>query len=478
VSRSIEPHQYSTLICCLLAVALAGCTSVGSGYAKPDLRAPETFSGRAPGFSMVPGNALANRDWWRNFESAPLNQLIESALAQNLDIQVAIARIDQAAARATIAEVALLPIGQANAHAASVRQSTAGTNAASARQAGYQRDVEIFGASFSASWELDFVGGVRRNIDAAQGDVAVAQANMDAIRLMIAAEVSDAYVFACGLQISIELAKRQINNQRQLVHLVQSRFAAGSAAERDIEIALGTLALIEAALPPLELELDVQRNRLAVLTGRYPGDDQIIVPVDAALPKLTASAFIDSPAAMIQRRPDLIAAERSLFSANARLGQSLSEYYPKISLATLIGAESTSKGNLFSGPASLGQGLLGLRWRIFDFARVDAEVAAAKGREAEAAAAYRHAVLRATEDVENGLSRSYTRRAQLGSLAASTASLRRVKEQTVSAYSVGKVSLQETIETDRLLMQAENQQLQAEIDSSRAAVAVFRALGG
>lgn len=476
--RFLKCHQYRTIVPALIVIALSGCASVGPDYVKPDLRPPEAFSGRAPGFNTAPDNAVANRDWWRKFESAPLNELIESALEQNLDIKIAIARIDQAKARAGIAEAALLPAGQANAQAASVRQSIAGTNAGSARQSGYQRDLEIFSASFSASWELDFVGGVRRNVEATRGDLAATKANKDAIRLMIAAEVSDAYIFACGLQSSIDLAKRQIENQRQLANFVQSRFAAGSAAERDVALARGTLALTEAALPPLELELNVQRNRLAVLTARYPGDDQIRIAADAALPRLAVPAFIDSPAAMMQRRPDLIAAERSLFAANARIGQSLSEYYPKISIAALIGSESLSKSDIFSGPASLGQGALGLRWRLFDFACVDAEVAAAKGREAEAIAAYRLAVLRATEDVENSLSRSDKLSAQFASLAASTAALRRVKEQTASAYSMGKVSLQETIEADRQLMQAENQQLQAQIGLSRAAVVVFRSLGG
>jgi outer membrane protein TolC len=182
---------------------------------------------------------------------------------------------------------------------------------------------------------------------------------------------------------------------------------------------------------------------------------------------------------VIRRRPDLIVAERRLAAANARIGVAISEYYPKLPLGALFGSATTiSSGNLFTSGANQALGVLGLRWRLFDFGRVDAQIAAARGQEAEALAAYRLAVLRATEDVENAFSALVKREAQVGILTQGESSLARARENADAAYRGGVVSLIEVLDADSNLLQVRDAKAQAQTEAARAAIASFRALGG
>jgi outer membrane protein TolC len=186
-----------------------------------------------------------------------------------------------------------------------------------------------------------------------------------------------------------------------------------------------------------------------------------------------------TPAEMIRRRPDLIVAERRLAAASARIGVAISEYYPKFSIGAAFGsATAISSGHLFTSGASQAQGILGLRWRLFDFGRVDAEIAAARGQEAEALAAYRLAMLRATEEVEDSFSVLVKREAQAGILAQGEASFARARENSLAAYQSGVVSLIEVLDAEGNLLQVRDAKAQAQTEASRAGVAMFRSLGG
>jgi outer membrane protein TolC len=197
------------------------------------------------------------------------------------------------------------------------------------------------------------------------------------------------------------------------------------------------------------------------------------------VPVAPGLAETGTPAEMIRRRPDLIVAERRLAAANARIGVAISEYYPKLSFGALLGsATAISSGNLFTSSARQTQGILGLRWRLFDFGRVDAQIAAARGQEAEALAAYRLAVLRATEDVENAFSALVNREVQVGILTQGESALARARENSQVAYEGGVLSLIEVLDADGNLLQMRDAKAQAQTEAARAAIASFKALGG
>ncbi|AHE54401.1 TolC family protein [Sphingomonas sanxanigenens] len=180
----------------------------------------------------------------------------------------------------------------------------------------------------------------------------------------------------------------------------------------------------------------------------------------------------------MRRRPDVIAAERTLAASNARIGVAVSEFYPKISLGGLLGTATTAAGGLFTGNATQANGALGLRWRLFDFGRVDAEIKAAKGRNTEALAAYRLTVLGASQDVEDAFSILVQQEARAATLAQGETSLTRARSASFAAYKAGVASLIEVIDADRRLLETRDGAIQARAAASRGAVASFRALGG
>lgn len=172
-------------------------------------------------------------------------------------------------------------------------------------------------------------------------------------------------------------------------------------------------------------------------------------------------------------------AERHLAASSARIGVAVSEYYPKFSLSALLGSATAVSGdNLFSSGASQSAAILGLRWRLFDFGRINAQIDQAKGQEAEALAAYRLLVLRATEDVENAFSALVNRETQAATLIRGETALASARQSSFIAYRQGTASLMDVLHKDETLLQASDDRAQAQTESARAAVATFRALGG
>jgi outer membrane protein TolC len=228
----------------------------------------------------------------------------------------------------------------------------------------------------------------------------------------------------------------------------------------------------------LRIALDGSLNALDVLMGAQPSTYRAQLAAPVAIPHAPAIAAIGSPADLLQRRPDLIVAERRLAASNARIGSAISEYYPKFSLSGLLGTAATGPSNLLTGSATQAQGVFGLRWRLFDFGRVDAEIASARGANAEALAAYRLAVLRASEDVENAFSALVNREQQQAILTDGETALARAQRSSMAAYKGGVVSLIEVLDADTRLLQTRDSLAQARTESARAAVASFRSLGG
>ena len=463
----------------LSASVLTGC-AVGPDYKAPEIALSPTFLGQQ-GIDRRPVQHQADLTiWWAAFNDPLLTRFVALALEQNLDIAQTAARVAQSRAALRYADAALLPAANASISAARAYQSVE-TPLGQVLNAtpGFDRYGSSYEANLGASWEIDVFGGLRRGQEAAHAAYEASEAGAVATGLAVAAQTADVYVMIRGLQARIAIARQQVETRRRLLAIVRLQVEKGIAAELQMNQAEGSLTRAEAQVPVLEAGLDAAMNALDVLLGVPPGTHRAelapVVPVPVA-PGLAATG---TPAEMIRRRPDLIAAERRLAAANARIGVAISEYYPKFSLAALLGsATAIASGNLFTAAASQSQGVLGLRWRLFDFGRVDAQIEAARGQEAEALAAYRLAVLRAAEDVENAFSALVKREAQVGILTRGEASLTRARENSLAAYQGGVVSLIEVLDADGNLLQVRDAMAQAQTEAARAAIASFRALGG
>jgi NodT family efflux transporter outer membrane factor (OMF) lipoprotein len=400
-------------------------------------------------------------------------------LSTNLDLAQARARILQSRATARAAGAALLPLASAEGSVADVQQSLQSPIGEIGRHLpGYQRSYDDYALGAAASWEVDLFGGLRRGAQAARADALASAMQAQAVRTSVAAETADAYLQVRTYQARIEVADRQARVEQDLVALLTNLSNEGIAPERELHQAKAALDSVLSSIPPLIAGRDGELNRLDILIGAQPGTLRGELRADAPTPTPPPVAAADGTAALLRRRPDILAAEQHLIAANARIGQALSDYYPKVSLSGLVGVDSIDASQVFTGAAVQHQIGAGLRWRLFDFGRVDAEVATARGSDAEALAAYRATVLRATEEVENAFEERAQQEARAAALTRQLAELTRARAQAEQAFEEGVISLIEVRDIDRDLLTASDQLTVARAGVARATVSCFRALGG
>jgi NodT family efflux transporter outer membrane factor (OMF) lipoprotein len=457
--------------------SLAACT-VGPTYRKPDLALTAAFHTPTPSApeGVAPADATA---WWTAFGDPELVRVVERAVAQNLDLAQARARVMQSRAAARAAGAALLARGEADAGANRTEQSLQSPIGSLARHLpGYERTYDEASLGAGAAWEIDLFGGLQRGREAARAEARASLDTAQAVRLSIAAETADAYLQVRADQARLAVARRQAGVQRDLVDLLIQRTDQGVSPERELHESRAALENVSAAIPPLQAHLDAELNRLDVLMGAQPGTYRAELETPGPIPQPPALAVAEGPGGLLRRRPDVLAAEQRLVASNARIGEAVAGYYPQVSLSALIGVDSIDSNRLFAGGAVQNQIGAGLRWRLFDFGRVDAEVAAARGRDAEALAGYRATVLRAAEEAEDALSDLARQQARAQALAREVDQLGLARVQAEQAYEAGATSLIEVRDADRAWLDAADQLVLARAGAARAAVASFRALGG
>jgi NodT family efflux transporter outer membrane factor (OMF) lipoprotein len=461
------------------ASVVAGC-AVGPDYRKPEVPLADRFVGQT---QLESRSAVSNATlaaWWDSFGDSQLSRFVLLALAQNLDMAQASARIAQARSGLRSAQAALLPSGDASVQVTKNHQSLE-TPLGQLLNAvpGYDRNGSLYEANLNAGWELDVFGGLRRGQEAAFAEYQAARAGGIATRLAVAAQTADLYISLRGLQARLDIARKQLETQQQLLSKVTMLYSKGLAPRYQVQQAEGAVAQVKAGIPVLEAGIDASMNALDVMLGVPPGTYRAELAEARPVPAAPQITSIGSPADLLRRRPDLIVAERRLAAANAKIGVAVSEYYPKLALSVLIGSATAISGaNLFSSGANQAAGVLGLRWRLFDFGRIDAQIALAKGQEAEALAAYRLAALRAAEDVESAISSLVKREEQTSALLQGEDSLSQARNSTLAAYQKGVVSLIEVLHADENLLRTSDAKAQAQSEAARSAVATFKALGG
>jgi len=463
----------------LAALGLAAC-AVGPDYHTPDSPMPGQYQHAADVASInAAREPVALDTWWSGFQDPVLTKIVERALAQNLDMAASIARVQQARAAANFAGAELLPQGNAYGDVTKQRQSLQSPlGKIGSTFPGYDRNQTLYSVGAAATWEIDIAGGLRRGAEAADAELQAAEASHMGVRILVAAEAADAYFRVRGAQARIAIALQQVQTNQRLLDLVRLRLADGIGAEREQAQAEAQLAQTRVTIPPLQIELETQLNRLDVLMGAQPGT--YAAELRDSKPELVVPqiALAQGPANLLERRPDVIAAERRLAASSARIGVATAEYYPKVSISGLLGFESLSASKLFTAQAFQPTAAAGLRWRLFDFGRVNAEVAQAKGANAEALANYRKSMLQATEDVENALISLAQLESQNRELGVEIGAHVRARNASEDAYKGGVVSLYEVLDEDRQLLAARDQQARVQADNARAAVSAFRALGG
>jgi NodT family efflux transporter outer membrane factor (OMF) lipoprotein len=461
-----------------LGASITGCT-VGPHYQRPSVKLQPFHN--APSIetrtASLPAPALDQ--WWTGFHDPELTRIVQRALDQNLDLTAAMTRVQQARAAARGAGAQRLPSGSLNASTTTLYQSTESmTGRLATHVPGYQRTQNYYDLGFAASWETDLFGGLKKEAEAATAEAQAAEAARTGTRITVAAEAADAYMQIRGAQARLNFANDQIATDQHLVELVQQRRDAGVASDRELAQAQAVLSQAKATIPLLTVALEAQLNRLDVLMGAQPGTYAAELTPVTDIPDVPAISGYGEPTDLLRRRPDIIAAERTVAASNARIGQALAEYYPKLSLSGIVGSQAVAPAHLFEQQGFQPVSVVGLRWRLFDFGRVASEVQLARGANAEALLRYRSSALHAAEDVEDAFSLLVQSENRRNEILREIAELQRVRDRSEESYTAGVIPLTDVLDADRQMLVAKDDLAVARESAARAAVGSYRALGG
>ena len=466
----------STCMRCLAAAALlpflSGCLSLGPDFQVPEWEGPEAWSAtNAPAASPLPDGA----PWWSVFGDPVLDGLEAELLEQNLSLEAAVARLDASAAQLGIARAGLAPSADLSASAAYDRQS--GEVHATGSKIPDNPDW-IFKPGASFSWELDFWGRVRRNVEAASADFASAAQNVRDARRLLAAQLAASYLSLRTYQTRLEYARRNATLQGDTLQLVKSRCEAGLNGDLDLRQAEMNLASTRAGIPSLEAQIDSTLNSICVLLGRYPGskDDlrepaPVPLPDDAALPA-------SLPADLLRNRPDVAAAIEKFHAAVARIGAAKAEFYPKVSLGGAFAFAATGTDRLFEENAQNYSVGPSIQWPIFTAGKLRNQVlsyeASARASEAE----FREAVLSAAAECETALSSRRHAVAALDDLRAAATAAEEAARLADSLYRTGLTDFQNVLDMQRQLASNRDDLAQGIGAAASALVDVWKAFAG
>lgn len=460
----------------VLALA-AGC-AVGPDYKRPDVALDAGFINAGTSGSNVAAPAADIASFWRGFGDASLTSLVERGIAANGDVRVAQARLREARALLVEADSNALPgAGFTGGVTRSVRPVTQQPGASRSERTG-----TVYDASFVANWELDFFGRYRRASESAAAVVDASQAGLSAAHTAVAAEIARNYLELRGLQQRYSVTEQALVNQREALRIVDARLDAGRGTQLDVARANALVAGTEAALPALQTAIERAVFRLATLTAQPPRALLAELATPAPLPGLPATDLaqlpIGTPAQWLQRRPDVIAAERQLASATAAIGVAKADLFPRISLSGLLGLNAARLGDLGKSDSALYSLGVGLTWTPFDFGRLRSRVTAAEARSEAQLATYEQTVALALEETEGAFS-GYNRNAQQAErLDAAARSAEEAARLARVRFDAGVTDFLIVLDAERESLASRDRLVQAQTGTATALVAVYRALGG
>ena len=453
--------------CGLICASLAAC-SVGTAYRRPPIplptewNAPVAYAGNG-----APDAVWPEADWWRGFGSPRLDELIAQAQLGNDDLAAAMARVQEADAQLRIAGAPLLPTVDLGADATRERSSVPG---------GGLGVYNVFNPMLTASYELDFWGKNRAARDAARAAAVASRYDRQTVALTVVSSVATAYFQALELRDRLQVARQNLENGEKILRGLTFEQEVGTATGLDVAQQATVVALLYAAIPPLEQQFRQTVYALAVLIGRTP---ESIDVTDGTLTALKRPPVVPGlPSTLLSRRPDVAAAEQQLIAANADITVARAELFPTIELTASGGYESSMLSSLVS-PANRAYALsAGLTQPIFHGGALRGELAYSKARYAELASTYHKTVLTAFSNVEGALVAARRTADQEKRQAEAVAKAKRAYEFAQIQMSAGTVNILTVLNTENALFGAQDALVQVQYSRLQALVDLFTALGG
>jgi NodT family efflux transporter outer membrane factor (OMF) lipoprotein len=458
----------------LLAVmTLCGC-AVGPDYQRPDAPLAQHWKTDAGWLAGQPRDAELKGAWWEIFGDAELNRLQQQALQSGQTILIAQARVVQARAQANVADSAYFP--QIGVEAGAARSRSSADRPLSNPNT---RNVSIiqndFTGSFTVDYEADLFGRVRRQAESAHAGAEQAQADFENTRLVLTTELAADYFALRETDAEIDLLRQTLDAQDKALDYVRARHDLGAASGLDLNQQQGLTAATETQLTLLQNQRAGYQNAIAALVG-VPAPDFAL----AFDPKMAAAPAIPltTPSTLLERRPDIAAAERGMAAANAQIGLAQSAYYPSLGLSAAYGSESNRLSNLFSAPALLWSVGVSAAQTLFDGGRISANVDFAKAGYQESVANYRQTVLNAFQEVQDGLNgeAALTRAGKSAKVAADSAE--NSLGLSVDRYRSGVATNLEVVVAEQTFLGYRRQEVQLQGQRLLNAVKLIKALGG
>jgi len=422
--------------------------------------------------------------WWESVADPTLTQLIDDALAANPSLESAQARVRGARAQIMVQQSKYLPTGGANAGYVRARfptdslsPSTAGSGTSSLPN---PLAIDIYNATFDASWELDLFGATRRGVEGARATADGAQASLEDAQVQLAAQVAQSYVNLRAAQTHLRLAEQTVALRSKTVALTRQRVDQGTAAQVDLDRELADLSQARAGVPTGRAQVQLELDQLAILTGREPGSLDAMLDGDestkASVPSPPSSIPVGTPAQWLRRRPDIRSAERTLAARNAAIGQNVAAYFPTVSLLGLLGATASAPSGLGHGtPLSVAAPTLS--WSFLDIPHTRANVRSAEADRDQAVADYRRSVLQALQDANSSLERFGRLEQAVQDWQEARDSAAHAALLTEERYAAGTAALIDSLDTERQRTAAEDQLVSAQADLMNAYVSLQKSLG-
>lgn len=452
-----------------LPILLAAC-SMAPDYHQPEIAAPVAFKEVAGWTAAQPMDAAARGVWWEAFGDPVLNDLEARAEKASPTLAAALARYDQARASARIEGADLLPTVSAGADA--TRRRVSGNRFQGNGNAVTYNDYAVGG---SLDYELDLWGRIRNSVAAAKADAQASQADMASARLSLQAAVADAYARLRGLDAQAALLRQTVEAFDRAYRLTATRHRGGIASGMDVNRSKTALSNARAQISDIANERAATEHEIAALVGALSSDFSI--PAQDRLPALPAMPT-GTPSELLQRRPDIAAAERRVFAANAGIGVAKAAYFPSLTLG-MTGGWETTRGDLLRSPNSFwGLGPLSALVTLFDGGRRNAQVRLSRAQYEELAAHYRETVLGAFRQAEDAMAAGRHLAAQAVDQRDAAEAAERTSKIAYSRYRDGASDYLEVVTAQTAALEAQRTLLAVETSRMRASISLVKALGG
>lgn len=455
----------------VLAASLLGACSMAPAYKPPDVPVAASYQPTGPWTTAAPADQLPREGWWKIYGDARLNQLEERLLAHNTDLAVALASYQQSRDFLNEVRADLFPQLSVGGSALRNRQSS---NVA-LRSSNSPTLYNAYSVSGQASYEVDLWGQVRDSVAAGRAQMQASAADLASVRLSLEAQLATSYVALVGLDRQLDLLQTSVTTYERALQLTQTLHQGGAVSGLDVDQAQTLLSSTRSQLSQTQAQRALLQHAIAVLVGESAST--FVLPTQTALPNLPVIP-IGLPSTLLQRRPDIAAAERLTAAANAQIGVAKAAFFPSLNLSAQGGYASATYGNLLTAPSriwALGPAAL---LSVFDGGLRRAQLASARAATDQAGASYRGVVLAAFQQVEDNQSQLTDLGSALVDQQEAVTAADRTLNLSLSLYKQGADSYLNVVTAQVTALQAHQTLLSLQVTQLQASINLVKALGG